>query len=235
MTAPSIIESPEMVQIFAKPGHRWEPAEMRVVEWVLEERQYRYLLHFVLYHLHVEAVNTPEVRAKNAEDAWHDFYLRHFDKVAQSYSPAVAFPLFDATDLELSTQLVATLRQRQDALNDYVREQLRPPTRQLLMTAQDLSGDHAPWQHMLAEDLNRMLQGDCIYTEERFITIRLRPDTRRYLGQIPQQLPPTLLNRLLLEDAYPGVFVRRRLFGRYNRETGSPGALTLRAHRGRYR
>jgi RNA polymerase sigma factor (sigma-70 family) len=216
MTAQSIAESPEIVPIFDKPGRDWTPEETRLVkEWMLQDQQYQYLLHFALYHLHVEEIVMPEVMAKNAEDAWHDFYLKQFAGVTQSYNPPVSFPLFDMADVRRSTHLVSTLRQKQDALTQYAREQLRSETRQLLMTTHDVSVSPEALVRMLVEDLNQMLRGVCVYVEARFTGVRLRQETRQRLTQEIQGTEGILVNRLLLEDGFPGAFVRRRRFWNY--------------------
>lgn len=216
MTAQSIVESPEVVPIFDKPGRDWMPDELRLVqEWVLQDQQYRYLLHFALYHLHVDEREAPEVMAKNAEDVWHDFYLKQLERVIQSYHPPALFPLFDVADVRHASRFVATLRLQQDGLSQYVREQLQHDTQQQLMTLPDANEAPDLLLHRLIEDLNRVLQGACLYTEHRFAGVRLREETRQRLAQNSLESEGVLVNRLLLEDGYPGAFIRRRRFWNY--------------------
>ena len=54
---------------------------------------------------------------------------------------------------------------------------------------------------LLAMDLNGLIQGPSLYDAQRFEQIILRPETLQLLSQFPQGNP--VLNRLLLEDAYP--------------------------------
>jgi len=54
----------------------------------------------------------------------------------------------------------------------------------------------------LAEELNRILEGPCIYEGERFEGIQLNEDTRRLVQQYGGQKNAVSLNRWLLEEAY---------------------------------
>jgi hypothetical protein len=59
---------------------------------------------------------------------------------------------------------------------------------------------------LLAKDLNRLIQGPSLYDSQRFAGIALRPETLQLLSQFPQGNP--VVNRLLLEDAYPEALPR---------------------------
>lgn len=60
------------------------------------------------------------------------------------------------------------------------------------------------------EDLNKLILGPLIYDAERFSinNIQLREDTNILLSRKPKGVLLQLLNRMLLEDAYPGAFKR---------------------------
>ena len=60
-----------------------------------------------------------------------------------------------------------------------------------------------PLSELLAADLNRLIAGPAIYAAERFAGVALRPVTTQLLAQYPEGHP--VLNRLLLEDAYPTI------------------------------
>jgi MFS family permease len=62
---------------------------------------------------------------------------------------------------------------------------------------------HQTLQEMLRAELNRIVLGGPIHDAERFQAVKLRELTREKLKQPPQDGDPALLNRLLLEDAYP--------------------------------
>ncbi len=61
----------------------------------------------------------------------------------------------------------------------------------------------------LLKELNRILQGDCIYEEQRFSEVHLRGETRYVLNTCKtSRRERVALNRLLLEDAYPREIAR---------------------------
>ena len=58
------------------------------------------------------------------------------------------------------------------------------------------------------KDLNQVISGPPIYDEARFSKIVLRPETERLLRQNPRGQQLARLNKLLLEDAYPGELAK---------------------------
>jgi hypothetical protein len=55
----------------------------------------------------------------------------------------------------------------------------------------------------LAKNLAVVVAGNLIYNKARFQNVTLRPETQQLLSHFPQSSNLTLLNRMLLEDAYP--------------------------------
>ncbi len=58
-----------------------------------------------------------------------------------------------------------------------------------------------PTSQLVAQDLNTLISGPQLYDAQRFAGVTLRPETMQLLSQFPQG--NSVLNRLLLEDAYP--------------------------------
>jgi hypothetical protein len=56
----------------------------------------------------------------------------------------------------------------------------------------------------LVKTLNNIVSGASIYDESRFQNVQLRPETRELLGKNPQGQELARLNKILIEDAYPG-------------------------------
>ena len=72
------------------------------------------------------------------------------------------------------------------------------------MTAALLPVVTTPLPDLLAQDLNGLISGPSLYDAQRFSGVALRPETSQLLSQNPQDLQGrSVLNRLLLEDAYP--------------------------------
>ena len=90
-----------------------------------------------------------------------------------------------------------------DAVSHYLQTQLSPDTRRTLAGYNGSLTDAAPVLAVLTNDLNRIIRGPSIYDAERFAGITLRPQTRQLLAAHPTGDKLALLNRLLLEDAYP--------------------------------
>jgi POT family proton-dependent oligopeptide transporter len=60
-------------------------------------------------------------------------------------------------------------------------------------------------ESVLDANLNSIISGPCIYDKAAFAPVTLRPATQKLLDQNPQDQDGRMrLNRLLLEDAYPG-------------------------------
>ena len=60
----------------------------------------------------------------------------------------------------------------------------------------------------LVADLNQVISGLSIYDQARFSNVVLRPETEQLLKQNPSGQQLARLNKLLLEDAYPGELAR---------------------------
>lgn len=71
----SIINVPPHIDaIFDQPGREWTPAERRmVIDWLLEDRQFQYLLSFTLRRIGFGA------REEDAEDTLQEFFTRQLD------------------------------------------------------------------------------------------------------------------------------------------------------------
>jgi RNA polymerase sigma factor (sigma-70 family) len=79
----TIVEPPDISVIFAKPGRGWSPEErIRVIQWLHEPPQFRYLRTFAKRHL------GPPATEDDAQDAWQEFCAKELHSVIQSYNPA---------------------------------------------------------------------------------------------------------------------------------------------------
>lgn len=69
-------------QVFDKPGKYWTSGERElIIRWLFEEHQFKYLIHFCLYHLGYWASD------QDAEDAWSEFCSKRLHSVINSYDP----------------------------------------------------------------------------------------------------------------------------------------------------
>ncbi len=114
----------------------------------------------------------------------------------------VESPLLVKTELTDPVGLAIKMRDGPDALSRYVRTQLAPETQLLLNNLRD--GTAPPeLQDTLVADLNRLLRGPSLFSQERFAGVPLLDELQSLMASSPQGEELVLLNRLLLEAAYP--------------------------------
>jgi hypothetical protein len=130
------------------------------------------------------------------------------------------WPLTTATFIDFP-RFATALRNAADPVSAYLKSQLAPATRALL----DAHADERPVPSDLQKDLlaevNEILKSALLYDEQRFAHVRLSEDTTGRLDRILhtaagvapsvrgaiQAYELVAVNRLLLEDAYPGLIL----------------------------
>lgn len=100
--------------------------------------------------------------------------------------------------------LVTKLKQHGDRVSQYLWGRFSEPTRQILTEYAGSSLENGPVQNALVLELNRIIQGESIYEARRFADVALSEKTRELLQQQPTGEALSRLNRMLLQDAYPG-------------------------------
>jgi hypothetical protein len=109
----------------------------------------------------------------------------------------------DLTDLP---SLVAKLRGN-DRLATHLLSRLSNDTRKLLSAYE--GGTDSALKEALVKDLNAIIRGPLIYEAKRFSQVARSPKTQELLVRNPQGKELQRLNRLLLQDAYPGELSTR--------------------------
>jgi hypothetical protein len=126
------------------------------------------------------------------------------------------WPLTPATFIDVA-RFATTLHEAADPVSVYLKSQLRPVTRTALEEHADERPLPSDLQKELLADINDILRSGTFYDERRFAQLTLSEDTKGRLDRVlhsaggvtpivgvdPQQV--VALNRLLLEDSYPGV------------------------------
>jgi hypothetical protein len=126
-------------------------------------------------------------------------------------------PSFGVGDFKNFPALAGELNHPPDAVSAWLQTSLTPATRQALAAYAPGSSDPAPVEKAVATDLNDLIRSNSIYTAQRFGTVNLRPETRHLLVEAGSTEPGAgrpvwevrQLNRLLLEDAFPGELVKK--------------------------
>ena len=122
-----------------------------------------------------------------------------------------AVSIFSAADVKDAPSLAQKLSLPSDAVSSFISGKLDATAHEAVATQQGANPAPDKLQAALARILNQIAAGPTIYEEGRFRTVELRPETRKLLEQDPQGKEQALLNRLLLEDAYPRELAARPL------------------------
>jgi hypothetical protein len=120
--------------------------------------------------------------------------------------------LLSTADLANVPQLAASINAATNGVSQYLQGQLTPATRDLL--ARNLGDPDQALAPALVTDLNRILAGGSLFDTNRFAGVSLSSRTTSLAKKKePQPADLLLLNRMLLEDAYPVSIVSRFRFG----------------------
>ncbi|HSY19738.1 MAG TPA: sugar MFS transporter [Candidatus Acidoferrales bacterium] len=103
-----------------------------------------------------------------------------------------------ASDVKNIPALSQQLAHPTNAVATFVASQLSDATRQLL------NANSAGLTPALAGDLNQLINGPVIYDTNRFAGVSLSDTTKELVAKNPEGVGLVLLNRTLLEDAFPG-------------------------------
>ncbi len=120
------------------------------------------------------------------------------------------FSLFTTGDFVNLTALAGQLQQPTNAVSDYLKNRLSATTLGFLASYEETNTSPDSLQTALVGDLNRIIQGPSLFDAQRFAGIVLRSVTRELLARNPAGTNLVRLNRLLLEDAYPGELSKDR-------------------------
>jgi rod shape determining protein RodA len=116
-------------------------------------------------------------------------------------------PNLRGRDIKAPLALLEQLEAGRDPVSAFLWDQMPPETqRELLSTEQSDAALRRP----LADALNAIITAGPIYDRSRFANVKLRPDTRALTDDRLSDNDMVRLNRMLLEDAYPGKIRRAK-------------------------
>ncbi len=133
-------------------------------------------------------------------------------ELLRSIRGSVLFVPADFMDLE---GLISLLRQPEDRLSEWVCAHLSDFTLNLLDIYDGTETSRERLLHVLLPDLNRLICGPLLYDPEVFDGIKLADSTKERLDQAPRGEALMLVNRMLMEDAYP-AYIARNLISELN-------------------
>lgn len=101
------------------------------------------------------------------------------------------------------TALVVKMRDSKDSVSLYLRGQFSAGTQQLLEKYNISNPPSNTLLKALIAELNRLIQYGSLFDEQRFAQVTLSGETKRLIREMQRGGNVPLLNRLLLDDAYP--------------------------------
>ena len=135
---------------------------------------------------------------------------------------------FSASEFKDLPGLGRKLASPADPVSVWLAQTLPPATRQALVRHTPEDPGAAALRETLEENFNALIAGPCLFEPARFAGVALSPKTRELLESRPEGKKLERLNRLLLEEAYPGELKRGTTFGLgYNHAAGAMTAIVL--------
>ena len=113
--------------------------------------------------------------------------------------------------------LIRILRQPEDRLSEWICAHLSESTLNLLDLYDGTEKCRKWLRNVLLADLNRLICGPLFYDPAVFADVKLTDSTKERLAQKPRGESLMLVNRMVLEDAYP-AFLARNLISELNPE-----------------
>jgi POT family proton-dependent oligopeptide transporter len=126
--------------------------------------------------------------------------IKYKDPTAFSTRDIVNFPAF-----------AAKLKQPADAVSQHLADALPAETRQLLAGSDPAAADASILKSNLVKGLNLVIKSNALYEPTRFAGVGLSPKTTALLATASDKDTLPLLNRRLVEEAYPGLFATHQI------------------------
>jgi hypothetical protein len=122
-----------------------------------------------------------------------------------------ASSLLTAGNFKDAKAFVEGLSQRSNPVSGWLWDQLDAETQAALL---DKDQTQQKVESLLIRRFNEMMAKASVYDEERFKSVKLRPETKEILKGMSVEMgeEAVRLNRLLLEDAYPSDLTRTRQY-----------------------
>jgi Domain of Unknown Function (DUF1080) len=107
-----------------------------------------------------------------------------------------------------ASAFVAKLAKGTDAVSVYLRSRLQDSVKSDLAGYSPSNENAKAVVNVLVKDLNAVISGPSIYDKTRFGGVVLRAETSRLVAENPVGQQLARLNKLLIEDAYPGELAK---------------------------
>lgn len=124
--------------------------------------------------------------------------------------PRAGDPMLETLDMKEPVVLAKKLKACEDPLSRYVTEHLLSHEREILDAYQGGKPIPHEIEALLAAVLNRVIEGPFIYDRQRFSGVKLSGELRQMMEESRKTASASLLNRVLLEEAYGDALHRVR-------------------------
>jgi hypothetical protein len=203
-----VLRAHQVMKLFRPGGagrpERFSPGQIIAQLFVLCD-QLEATSRLVLESLSQEIADV-EGRALVFESVLRNLVLNSIQQIKEYCSEIRSFSARDIKDLPA---LVAQVRRRDDPVSTYLWEQhLSPPERERL---EDPGVACAEQRSLILRMLNRAIREEPLRDESAFHEITLSEETRKLkesLAPYPKQTQFSIVNRLLLEDAFAGIIAK---------------------------
>jgi uncharacterized repeat protein (TIGR04138 family) len=132
-------------------------------------------------------------------DEWGIHSCGDFGEIVFNMVEIGGAPDFGERDIKDLPSFANRLRRHSDALSRWLWKRLSETSR----TALTSDTDPEACETVLIKDLNKLIKGPCIYDQKSFAAVSLSDKTRFLLGCRPKGTRLAVLNRWLLDDAFP--------------------------------
>ncbi|HOE12331.1 MAG TPA: hypothetical protein PLQ35_04470 [bacterium] len=130
--------------------------------------------------------------------------LNEYIKNDPNLKKAVGATPIRPIDLTNPGRFVKKLREATDPVSKYLRKCFSD---ELIRYLNDYDGAEllpTPFEELLVDELNQVIRSGRLYDKERFTGVPLSPETEQLLNTNPDGEELVRLNRILLQEAYPG-------------------------------
>lgn len=129
-------------------------------------------------------------------------------------------PRFGMHDLKEPVEFITAIRGGQDPVSAYIKGRLSAETKSLIDKFDASNKENVPskeLQKLLSADMNSIIFGENIFEKERFKNVKLSDKTWALIEKPDKkQIEISRLNRMLIEEAYPGEIIKARLMTPYD-------------------
>lgn len=144
------------------------------------------------------------------DDLWQSLSdmrrLKEFAEVGQGLSHrSTRASLVLADNFKNVPAFLTKLKHAPDAVSKFLNDRLSERTRQAFRNYKSGEAHMEQLLTLIVQDINVLVERSCLYDRQRFTGVTMRSETKELLENNPIGEDLIRFNRLLLEDAYPGI------------------------------